>query len=420
MLNWIRENFGPLILSFILAVTAWVAAVSQEDPLIEQLFPEPIPINYNGLQEGLTIVGAPPETAQVTLRAPESVWRNLNSQNLSISADLSSFDAGIHRVELDREVDRRATQVTSIDPAVVTLTIEALSTKRVDVRVQTRGDVASGYRAEEPQLDLEQVTVSGPASVVSKVTAAEVIVDLNGRQRPIDADFTLRLVDAQDDPVTGLQIDTDTIHVTIGVTKLENLASKLVIPVVVGQDELESKGYYRITRVNVSPSQVAVFSPDPAALEALPAFVQTVPIDVSQETRSLDRRVDLDLPTGFSLIGEQNVRVQIEIEPIETSITVTRRVELQNLGFGLYAYPSPESINLILTGPAIDLDGLKPEDIHIVLDMQGLSLGSFQIDPQVLGVPEGITWEPPTPSVIEVTVTAVARPTPTAVPTPTP
>ncbi|MEJ2010664.1 MAG: CdaR family protein [Anaerolineales bacterium] len=418
MLNWMRENVSTLILSFILALTAWVAAVSQEDPLLEQLFPEPIPINYSGLQEGLTIVGAPPETAQVTLRAPESVWRSLNSQDIEITADMSSLDAGIHRVELQWDVTRRATQVTSIDPTIVTLTVEMLSTKQVDVRVQTRGEVASGYRAEQPELDREQVTVTGPASLVSEVTAAEIVIDLNGRQRPVDADFTLRLVDAQDDAVSGLQTDTDTIHVTIGVTKLENLATKLVIPVVVGQDALEAQGYYRITRVNVTPSQVAVFSPDPAALEALPAFVQTMPIDVSQETHSIDQRVDLDLPEGFSLIGEQNVRVQIDIEPVETSITITRNVELENLGFGLYAYPSPESINLILTGPAVTLDELKPADIHVVLDMEGLSLGSYQLEPQVQGVPEGIAYQPPTPNVIEVSVTAVPRPTPTPIPTP--
>lgn len=420
MLNWMRENLGALFLSFVLALTAWVAAVSQEDPLVEQLFPEPVPVVYSGLQEGLTVVGTPPESAQVNLRAPESVWRNLTAQDIQITADLSGLEAGIHRVDLGWSVDRRATQVTSLDPTVVTLTIEALSTKRVDVRVQTRGEVASGYRAEQPQLDQEQVTVSGPASAVGQVTAAEVVVDLSGRQRAVDADFTLRLVDAQDNPVNGLQTDTETIHVTIPVTKLENLASKLVIPVVTGQDELEAQGYYRITRVTVSPSQVAVFSPDPAALEALPAFVQTLPIDVSQETQSIDRRVDLDLPPGFSLIGEQNVRVQIDIEPIETSITVTRQIELQNLGFGLYAYPSPASINLILTGPAVDLDSLKPDDIHVVLDMEGLSLGSFQLEPQILGVPEGIAWEPPTPAVIEVTVTAVPRPTPTPTPAPTP
>jgi YbbR domain-containing protein len=418
MLNWMRENLSTLLLAFILALTAWVAAVSQEDPLLEQLFPEPIPINYSGLQEGLTIVGAPPETAQVTLRAPESVWRNINTQDIEITADMGGLDAGIHRVQLQWDVTRRATQVTSIDPTIVTLTVETLATKQVDVRVQTRGEVASGYRAEQPELDQEQVTVTGPASLVSKVTAAEVVIDLNGRQRPVDADFTLRLVDAQDEAVGGLQTDTDTIHVTIGVTKLENLATKLVIPVVIGQDSLEAKGYYRITRVNVTPSQVAVFSPDPAALEALPAFVQTVPIDVSDETQSIDRRVDLDLPEGFSLIGEQNVRVQIDIEPVETSITITRRVELENLGFGLYAYPSPETINLILTGPAVILDELKPVDIHVVLDMEGLSLGSYQLEPQVQGVPEGISWEPPTPNVIEVAVTAVPRPTPTPTPTP--
>ncbi len=417
-MTWIRENLGTLILSFILAITAWVAAISQEDPLSERVFPDPIPVSYEGLQEGLTIVGTPPALAEVTLRAPETVWQNLTSQDLEVIGDLSGLEAGIQRIKLRDNLQLRTAKVTAIDPAVVTLTIEALATKRVEVRVQTLGEVASGYRADAPQVDLEQVTVTGPASVVDRVAAAEVEVDLNNRQRTVDADFDLTLVDAQGDAVNGLRVDQETIHVVIAVTKLENLATKLVIPIVVGQDELEANGYYRVTRVNVSPSEVAVFSEDPAALEGLPAFVQTLPIDVSRETSSVDRRIDLDLPTGFSLIGEQNVRVQIDIEPIETSLTITRTIEVQNLGFGLYAYPSPEVINLILSGPAVILDALQPDDIHALVDVDKLSLGTFQLEPQLEGVPEGITWEPPTPSIIEVTLTAVPRPTPTPVPVP--
>ncbi len=417
-MTWIRENLGTLILSFILAITAWVAAISQEDPLSERVFPDPIPVSYEGLQEGLTIVGTPPALAEVTLRAPETVWQNLTSQDLEVIGDLSGLEAGIQRIKLRDNLQLRTAKVTAIDPAVVTLTIEALATKRVEVRVQTLGEVASGYRADAPQVDLEQVTVTGPASVVDRVAAAEVEVDLNNRQRTVDANFDLTLVDAQGDAVNGLRVDQETIHVVIAVTKLENLATKLVIPIVVGQDELEANGYYRVTRVNVSPSEVAVFSEDPAALEGLPAFVQTLPIDVSRETSSVDRRIDLDLPTGFSLIGEQNVRVQIDIEPIETSLTITRTIEVQNLGFGLYAYPSPEVINLILSGPAVILDALQPDDIHALVDVDKLSLGTFQLEPQLEGVPEGITWEPPTPSIIEVTLTAVPRPTPTPVPVP--
>jgi YbbR domain-containing protein len=417
-MTWIRENLGTLFLSFILAITAWVAAISQEDPLSERVFGDPVPVSYQGLQEGLTIVGSPPQFAEVTLRAPNSVWQNISIQDLSVVGDLAGLEAGVHRIRLEDNLQLRAAKVTAVEPATVTLTIEALATKRVEVQVQTRGEVAPGYRDDPAQVDVDQVTITGPASVVGRVNAAEVIVDLNNRQRTVDASFDLTLVDVEGDPVEGLQIDQATVRVVIAITKLENLATKLVIPIVVGQDELEATGYYRVTRVNVSPSEVAVFSADPAALEGLPAFVQTLPIDVSAETRSVDTRVELDLPPGFSLIGEQNVRVQIDIEPIETSLTISRTIEVLNLGLGLYAYPSPQVINIILSGPAVVLDALQRDDIHATVDVDNLSLGTFQLEPKIEGIPEGISWEPPTPSVIEVTLTAVPRPTPTPLRTP--
>jgi YbbR domain-containing protein len=417
-MTWIRENLGRLFLSFILAITAWVAAISQEDPLSERVFGDPVPVSYQGLQEGLTIVGSPPEFAEVTMRAPDSVWQNISIQDLSVVGDLAGLEAGVHRIRLEGNLQLRAAKVTAVEPATVTLTIEALATKRVEVQVQTRGEVAPGYRDDPAQVDVDQVTITGPSSVVGRVSAAEVIVDLNNRQRTVDAAFDLTLVDVGGDPVEGLQIDQATVRVVIAITKLENLATKLVIPIVIGQDDLEANGYYRVTRVNVSPSEVAVFSEDPAALEGLPAFVQTLPIDVSAETSSVDRRIELDLPPGFSLIGEQNVRVQIDIEPIETSLTITRTIEVLNLAFGLYAYPSPEVINIILSGPAVVLDALRRDEIHVTVDVDNLSLGTFQLEPQITGIPEGISWDRPTPSVIEVTLTAVPRPTPTPFPTP--
>ena len=45
MISWLRRNLGTLLMSFILALTAWVAAVGQQDPVVEQIFPEQIAID---------------------------------------------------------------------------------------------------------------------------------------------------------------------------------------------------------------------------------------------------------------------------------------------------------------------------------------------------------------------------------------
>ncbi|MGD2058047.1 MAG: CdaR family protein [Anaerolineales bacterium] len=414
MISWLRENLGTLFLAFILSITAWVAAVSTEDPLEEQIFPEPVPVDYRDLQPGLTIIGDLPQEAEVTIRAPSSTWRNLSLEDIEIYVDLSSLEAGVHRVDTHGQVDRRATQITEISPESVSVTIEPLATKQVDVRVILTGEPGADYAAEEPLLELEQVTVEGPRSAVDEVESVQVRIDLNNRQRSVDQQFPMTPVNAQGDAVEGVELSQDTLRVQLQITKRENIRRLVVVPIVEGREQLEAQGYYRLTRISVDPTEVAVFSEDPVALESLPGFVQTEPLDISNFTGDTTRTVALNLPEQFTLVGVQSVDITVEIETVETSLVLTRPVEVSNLGFGLFAYPSPEEVSLIVTGPNVILDQLLPNQVKVIVDAQGLSIGVFQLDPQVTDVPEGVSFEEPNPPVIEVEITFTARPTPTA------
>ncbi|MGD8553616.1 MAG: CdaR family protein [Anaerolineales bacterium] len=418
MISWLRENLGTLFLAFILSITAWVAAVSAEDPLQEQIFPEQAPIEYRGMQSGLTIAGDIPEEAEVTVRAPSSTWNNLSLEDLQVYVDLSDLEAGVHRVELEGIVDRRATQITEISPASVSVTLEPLATKQVDVRVILTGEPGADYAADEPDLELDEITLEGPRSAVDEVESAQVRIDLNNRQRSIDQQFPLFPVNAEGDPVEGVEMQQDTIRVQLQITKRENIRRLVVVPIVEGREELENSGYYRLTRISVEPTEVAVFSEDPLALESLPGFLQTEPLNIADLTENTTRTVSLDLPDQFALVGVQSVDITVEIETVETSVVLARPVEVDNLGFGLYAYPSPEEVSLIVTGPVVILDQLEPEQVRVVVDAQGFTIGVYQLDPQVKDVPEGVSFEEPNPPVIEVQITFTPRPTPTATFTP--
>lgn len=418
MVEWIRSNLGTLLLALILAITAWVAAVGQADPVIEQAFPEPIEINYQGLQDGLTIINDPPQVGQITLRAPNSIWRILTPEELQLIVDLSDIGAGNHRLQVKPIVDANATLITALNPAVVQVSIEPLATKLIDVILILEGSPAPDYRAEEPVLDLDQITVIGPASAVEQVENIQVVIDLTNRQQSIDQAYVLTPVDADGDPVSGLQLEQETVQVTVQINRIENIRRLVVIPQVQGQEQLEQQGYYRVTRIAVTPREVAVFSDNAEALEALPGFIETTVIEVSDRTTSVDQRVPLELLEGFSLIGEQSVRVEVSIEPIQTSLSITRPVEIQSVSLGLYSYVSPEEVNLILSGPAIQLDNLQPEDVRVIIDVLDLGQGTYQLEPEVLVLPNDITWEPPNPALIEVTLTYTPRPTPTVTFTP--
>jgi YbbR domain-containing protein len=416
MLEWLRDNVGTMALALILALTAWVAAVGQQDPIIEQTYAEPIEIQYQGLRDGLTIVGDIPQAGEITLRAPTSIWRVLSNDDLRLVVDLSDIGAGNHRLQVKWMIDARATQMTALDPSVIQLTIEPLATKNIDVNVQVEGNPAADFRAEEPTLDISQTTIVGPASAVAQVSSAQVFIDLTNRQQSIDQVFSIVPVDENGDPVDDLQLEHETVRISIEITRIENIRRLVVIPQITGSEQLEQQGYYRVTRISVTPREVAVFSDNAEALEALPGFIDTLPIDVTERTTSVDQRVSLDLPEGFSLIGEQSVRVEVSIEPIETTLSITRPVEIQGVALGLYSYVSPEEVNLILSGPAITLDELQPEQVRVVIDALDLGQGTYQLEPKVTVLPDGITWEPPNPAIIELILTYSPRPTPTFTP----
>jgi YbbR domain-containing protein len=416
MLSWLRENLGTLFLALILAITAWVAAVSQEDPIIEQVFESALEIEYQGLQDGLTIVGEVPETGQITLRAPSSVWLLLSQDDLRLTVDLSNVEAGNHRLQIEPVINSRATQMTALEPSMVELEIELLATKIIDIDVALEGNPGADYRAEEPIVAIDRTTIIGPTTIVDRVVKALVRIDLNSRQQSIDQEFTLIPVDEAGDPVTGIALEHENVQITLAITRIENIRRLVVIPNVTGQDLLEQQGYYRVTSISVTPPEVAIFSDDAEALEALPGFLETIPIEIEDRTTSVDQRVPLDIPEGFSLIGEQSVRVEVSIAPITTTVSLTRPVEIQSVRLGLYSYVSPEEVDLILTGPAIILDELQPEQVRVIIDVLNLDQGTYQLEPEVIVLPDDVTWEPPNPALIEVTLTYTPRPTATFTP----
>ncbi len=80
------------------------------------------------------------------------------------------------------------------------------------------------------------------------------------------------------------------------------------------------------------------------------------------------------------------------------------------------ALPSPPTVDVILSGPLLTLDALKPEDVRVVLNLVGLGRGTHQVEPGVVVLPDNVTAETLLPSTIEVVITGS---TPRQTPTPT-
>jgi len=418
MIRWLGENFGTLFLAFTLAVVAWVSAVNGVDPIEERPFPRALPIDYRALSEELIITNDFPDTANVIVRAPRSTWDTLSDSDIELFIELSGLTSGQYRAIILDSVNTSSAKITAIDPESVTLTIEPLTSGEVPIEIIVSGDPALGFRHENPIISPQTINIYGPQASLDLVTEVHGEINLGGRNESFNQLVSLSPVDNEGRVVDGVQLETESARVEVPILEAEQFRPVSVIAELSGENELQAAGYYRISGISIIPNIVVIFSSDQVALDALPGFVNTVSLDISSLTGDTERRLALDLPDGLSLVGDQTVTVIVKIDPIQSSITVNRPIETIGEGPGLYGYPSPTEVSVILTGPRITLDSLADEDVTVVVDLFDLGVGTYQLEPQVIVLPPDIEWEGPIPAAIEVTVSTTPPPTPIPPPPP--
>ena len=181
---------------------------------------------------------------------------------------------------------------------------------------------------------------------------------------------------------------------------------------------------YRQTNITVTPPNVMVFSADPALLDQLPGFVETETLDLTGATDDVETVLALNLPEGISVIGDNRVLVLVGVAAIEGSITLSLEVEVIGLLPGLDAQVAPASVDVIVAGPIPDLESISPVDVRVVVDVTGLEIGTYQIQPTVDILPDRIYLQSISPETVEVTIQEQPTPTITSTPdaqqTPTP
>jgi YbbR domain-containing protein len=414
ILRWLAKNLGTLLTAFILGVIVWVSAVIASDPNEEHVLARAVPIEIVGQDPSLQIMNDVPQNVTLVLRAPASVWNQLNNDEQSVRAwvDLSTLDPGTYEVPVQVQISPHLVRLVRQDPERLTITLDSIITQVFPVNLVIRGEPPIGYQAQPPLLEPSDVSVSGPESLVSTVNEVRVVIDVNNANQTIIKEETPLVLDSEGRLVSGVVVSPDTIKITQPITLLGGYRYVIVRAVTVGQ---VASGY-RLTNVFVSPVGVVVFSSDPELVNNLPGYVETQPIDLTGKTDDFETLVELNLPAGISVVGDPKVLVQVSIAAIESSLAISLPVEVIGLAPGLEASVSPSIVDVILTGPVPVLNTLSPTDIRVVVDLTGYEAGTYQFIPVVNIIPEQVQKISMLPATVEVTITITTQPTQTVTP----
>jgi YbbR domain-containing protein len=417
--RWLRENLSSLTLALFLAIVVWVSAVVSNDPAITRAFSQPIPLEIIGQDSGLVLRETPPSGVSVTVKAPQSVWDRLQSQPGQVHAwiDLSGLGAGEYTLPVNLRVGVTPYHIVRVVPDVVSLILEPLASKSMPVEVVVIGEPALGYRKGALYLNPNQVSVSGAKSLVEQVNRVQAEMDISGMSESQRRTLDLMVLDANGSEVSGLRLNPETVTANQTISLLGGYRNVVVKVATTGEP---AEGYW-LTNISVSPPNVTVFSTNPQLVEALPGYVETETVDLSGLNDDVDIRVALKLPAGVDLAGEESVLVRLNIAALEGSLPITLPIDVIGLSPNYVAEISPNTVDVLISGPLPVLKALKTGNVRVIVDLSGRGLGSYQVTPIVDLLPTQLKVASILPESISVTIrlnTAV-KATPGLLPTAT-
>ena len=218
------DRVGTAMLALALSLIIWVNAVYQTDRPREDVFPAEIPIEVLGKPEDLAVQYGSTETVQVRIRAFASSWETLTADDFVATVDFSELTPGVHVVPINVVVSDPTVTVTSIRPQAINVRVEPLATslRPVEITLLGQDDIPLGYRASDPVINPDEVTISGPASALDRVVSVVGEIVVSGQRADIDRVISLEPVDRDGQTVESVDVSPSTVRVHVAIEKRED------------------------------------------------------------------------------------------------------------------------------------------------------------------------------------------------------
>jgi YbbR domain-containing protein len=144
-----------------------------------------VPIEFQRVPQNLEISSATIPEAQVRLRGPQRLIRQLRSTDVRALIDLAEAKPGERTFDLSGDQIRppRDLTVVQVLPGQVHLAFDTRLTREVEVRARVVGNFVAGEQIAQVVVDPARITITGPRHHVEAVDSATT--------DPVDASGTL-------------------------------------------------------------------------------------------------------------------------------------------------------------------------------------------------------------------------------------
>lgn len=397
------------------ALLLWLAAIYGAPPAdVTLAYGGRVPVERPDVPPGY-VLRAQLGDVGVKLRGPEDAVRSIGPQQIRATVDLSALAPSPDPQEVNVVVtvsDQRV-HVAEVSPASVSVRLERLTQRVLAVQAQLANSPPSGFRAAPATFRPQEVTVSGPESAVAAVAAVLATVRFGDTAVDLAQDVRPNPVDASGHPVSDVEVDPVSVHVTVPV---QSAATTRALPILWQLKGAVAQGYW-ISRITTDPVAVTV-SGDRDVVAGLD-HIDSEPVDVSGLTAAKTVSVGLVIPNGVTVLGGADATVTVAVVALSGTRAYPQvAVQVTGLGPGLAADLDLRAVDVVVAGTLPVLAALGAGDVTATIDLSGHLPGSYTVDVAV-HTPAGVTIQSVQPARVAVTIRSTrATPTPTPASTP--
>lgn len=376
----LNSNRITLLLSFVIAVVAWVVVVAffstGARTTIEDV---PINIDYNAsyLNLDLEIIEQEIETVDVVVTGPRSVIGNLTKDDIIVYPQFSNvrvagkYSLNLNAVKASTVLEY---QIESLSNYQVAVRFDQVIEKTLEVSVDVSNlTIPSEYMVDKIYATPETVTIKGPATSVNKVSKIVATVEKQELTQSTVLPASLTLYDENDEEVDGTYIAFEQEEFTVTVPVLSEITLPVNVYFINAPSGFDTKIFS--TALSLEEIQIAV------PTRVVSGLVEHVAGYIDLKTLEFDQPYvfDVSLSSGFKNLKEvEQISVTVSSEGMASKTISVSEIKVLNQGQQEVEVITDVIKNVEIVGKAEVLEQLSDGSAVAQIDMSKVSLAQGQ------------------------------------------
>ena len=380
-----------IVFSVLVSIALWMYVEITEN-VIQRHIVSDVPVTYLNKEvlddRNLLITRVDPETVELTFECSRSDAARLTKNTLSVVIDLanitqSGYNPLRHKVAYPSNVDEDSINYISSSFGLIAVYIDTMYSQNVRVEAPYRGGAAEGFMTDSPDFSPREITVTGPAEVVSEVNVARAQIVRENLTTTLEDDFPFILLDRNGEELdeallSQLTLSDESIHVTVPVRATKAVA--LTVECVYGSGVTEQN-----TRVTIDPPMITIAG-DPEEIRDYNSL-NLITIDLTRLIIFSDTNMyPIILPNNFTNIsGETEARVLVELLGLDFKFLSVSNSNIHTINgpTGYTVEIRTQSLDVRIRGREEDLAGVSEANISVVADLANCGPGMQRVSARV-------------------------------------